>query len=65
MGKRIRGSDVVAVTLSVALCVPIMFPMFRTECMDEKASEVYEQLVIAAIAIVAAYVGSRSCAPED
>lgn len=53
------ASDVVAVAIAFALCVMITFPMFRNECMNEQASAVYEQLVTAAIAVVATYIGAQ------
>ena len=53
------ATDLVAVIFTVALCMMITFPMFREECMDDQAARVYENLITAAIALVAAYVGAQ------
>lgn len=54
-----NATDVVAIIFSVALCIMIVFPMFRSECMDEQAARVYENMITASIALVAAYVGAQ------
>ena len=53
------ATDVVAVLFAVALCVMITFPIFRSECITQQAARVYENLITAAIALVAAYVGAQ------
>jgi hypothetical protein len=50
--------DIIAILLTVAICVPLVEPLFNTQCMDHTAIGVYEKITMAVIAILAGYIGA-------